>query len=66
MKYFKHTTTKHLMTGAVLPEKLFLFYNREGSVACFPDDPMNTDYARMMAEVEAGTSTIEEVDDTPE
>ena len=65
MKYLKHTTTKHLMTGAVLPEKMFLFYKREGfDDEHIPDDPMNMDYVRMMAEVDAGTSTIEEVDDS--
>ena len=39
-------------------------YQPEGTNMYIPDDPMNMDYARMMAEVDAGTSTIEEVDDT--
>ena len=50
-------------------------YNPEGTRMFIPGDPDNMDYARMMAEVEggylsngdfvaAGTSTIEEVDDT--
>ena len=41
-------------------------YNPEGTRMFISGDPMNMDYDRMMAEVEAGTSTIEEVDDTPE
>lgn len=57
MKYFKHIIVKNDV-------KQFQFYSPEGSVACFPDDPMNMDYASMMEEVAAGTSTIEEVDDT--
>jgi hypothetical protein len=59
MKYFKHIIVNNDV-------KHFQFYSPEGSVACFPDDPANTDYERMMEEVDAGTSTIEEVDDTPE
>jgi len=43
-----------------------MFFRPEGNPnTSFPFDPMNMDYARMMEEVEAGTSTIEEVDDTP-
>ena len=41
-------------------------YNPEGTRMFIPGDPNNMDYARMMEDVEAGTSTIEEVDDTPE
>jgi len=32
---------------------------------CIPEAEDNTDYSRMMEEVDLGTSTIEEVDDTP-
>jgi len=39
-------------------------YQPEGTNMFIPHDLMNTDYARMMDEVEAGTSTTEEVDDT--
>jgi hypothetical protein len=55
MKYLKH-----MLNGAVDS------YQPEGTNMYIPHDPMNMDYARMMAEVEAGTSTIEEIDDTPE
>jgi len=66
MKIFKHITTKHLMTGAVLPEKQFLFYRREGfDDENIPDDPMNMDYARLLEAVEAGEAEIVEIDDTP-
>ena len=57
MKYLKHIIVKNDV-------KQLQFYSPEGSVACFPDDPLNTDYERMLEEVAAGTSTIEEVDDT--
>ena len=36
-----------------------------GGQICIPPDPQNSDYAKMLKEVELGTSTIEEVDDTP-
>ena len=39
-------------------------YQPEGTNMYIPHDPMNMDYDRMMEEVAAGTSTIEEVDDT--
>jgi len=56
MRYFKH-----IMDGK------FIFFRPESDPNTgFPHGPMNMDYARMMEEVEAGTSTIEEVDDTPE
>ena len=52
------------------------YYQPDGTNMCIPPVPGNTDYNNMMAEVEggylsngdfvaAGTSTIEEVDDTP-
>ncbi len=54
------------MTGAVLPEKQFLFYRREGfDDENIPDDPMNMDYARLLEAVEAGEAEIVEIDDTP-
>mgnify|MGYP003149956815 CR=1 FL=1 len=56
--------TKYLKrTGAI---GTVVAYQPEGVNMHIPHDPMNMDYARMMEEVEAGTSTIEEVDDTPE
>jgi len=66
MKYFKH-----MLDGVVAN------YQPEGSNTFIPPVPGNTDYNNMIAEIEggyltngdsvaAGTSTIEEVDDTPE
>ena len=55
MKYFKH-----LWNGVVTS------YQPENTTIFIPPSQDNMDYARMMEEVEAGTSTIEEVDDTPE
>ena len=55
MKYFKH-----MMDGN------FLYFQPEVNPnISFSNNPMNMDCARMLEEVEAGTSTIEEVDDTP-
>ena len=55
MKYFKH-----MMDGS------FLYFQPEGNPnISFPNNPMNMDCARMLEEVEAEISTIEEVDDTP-
>jgi hypothetical protein len=59
MKYFKY-----LITENSVPQ--VKYYTPEGLNMYIPDDPNNMDYARMMEEVEAGTSTIEEIDDTPE
>jgi hypothetical protein len=70
MKYFKHIQT----INGVDQVK---YFHPEGTNMSIPEAPDNTDYARMMAEVEggylpngdfvaAGTSTIEEIDDTPE
>jgi len=70
MKYFKHFETIDGVKG-------FRYFQPEGTGLFVPEAPDNMDYARMMAEVEggylqngdfvaAGTSTIEEVDDTPE
>ena len=58
MKYFKHF---EMWTG----EKIVHYYQPENTdLICIPEDENNMDYARMMEEVVAGTSTIEEVDDT--
>ena len=67
-KYFKYISTKHHITGETLPDggKRLRYYQPEGTAWAIPDDPNNTDYAKMLKEVELGTSTIEEVDDTPE
>jgi hypothetical protein len=59
MKYFKHVET---INGV----KYTRFFQPEGTLMCIPEAEDNMDYARMMEEVVAGTSTIEEVDDTPE
>ena len=64
MKYFNHITTKNEVTGEVLSEKQTMFYRREGFNECIPEAPGNSDYDHMLVEVAAGTSTIEEVDDT--
>ena len=57
MKYFKHFET----TDGV---DRVNYFQPEGTNMCIPEADDNMDYARMMEEVEAGTSTIEEVDDT--
>ena len=54
MKYFKH-----------LNDSAVLYYQPEGTTMCIPHAPDNMDYVRMMEEVDASTSTIVEVDDTP-
>ena len=71
MKYFKHIETINGLERT-------RYFQPEGTRMCIPPEaPDNMDYARMMAEVEggylqngdfvaAGTSTIEEIDDTPE
>ena len=56
MKYFKHLITEDGVQQV-------RFYKPEGKNTFIPpeaDD--NTDYARMLEEVEAGTSTIEETE----
>ena len=71
MKYFAYYTTKHVNSN-LEHEKRVMYYMPEtankgvghGGQICIPPDPGNMDYARMMEEVAAGTSTIEEVDDT--
>jgi len=57
MKYFKHLLTEDGVQQV-------RFYKPEGTNAHIPEAEDNMDYARMLEEVEAGTSTIEEVDDT--
>jgi len=60
MKYFKHF---EMWNG----EKVVHYYQPENTdLICIPEDENNTDYARIMEEVAAGTATIEEVDDTRE
>jgi hypothetical protein len=59
MKYFKHIEI-------INEVKYTRCFQAEGSPnMSWPEAEDNMDYARMMEEVEAGTSTIEEVDDTP-
>ena len=66
MKYIKHTTTKDIFSGAALPEKKTLYYRPDGvDTICIPESPGNMDYERIVEEVAAGISEIEEVDDTP-
>ena len=46
--------------------KVTRYFQQEGYPnMSFPKAEDNTDYSRMMKEVDLGTSTIEEVDDTP-
>jgi hypothetical protein len=59
MKYFQHVETINGLERT-------RYFQPEGTLMCIPPAEDNTDYARMMEDVEAGTSTIEEVDDTPE
>ena len=58
MKYFKHV----IIEDGV---KRVRSFNPEGTRMFIPECVGNSDYDRMMEEVDAGTSTIEEVDDTP-
>ena len=64
MKYFAYYTTKHFNSNLEHEKKVLYYRPENGGQICIPPDPNNTDYDRMMEEVEAGTSTIEEVDDT--
>ena len=57
MKYFKHV----IIEDGV---KRTRYFQPEETRMCIPEAEDNTDYDRMMEEVDAGTSTIEEVDDT--
>jgi hypothetical protein len=59
MKYFQHVITEDGV-------KRTRYFQPEGTNMCIPEAEDNTDYSRMMEEVDLGTSTIEEVDDTPE
>lgn len=56
MKYFKHAKDGNV-----------IFYQPEiqpeGIHICIPHAPDNMDFVRMMQEIDAGTSTIEEVED---
>ena len=53
MKYFQH----YEMNFGVKTTQCF---QPEGTLTSIPEDADNTDYARMMEEVAAGTSTIED------
>ena len=57
MKYFRYTET-------INEVKYTRYFQPEGTGLCIPEAEDNVDYARMLEEVAAGTSTIEEVDDT--
>ena len=66
MKYIKHTTTKDIFSKETLPEKKTLYYRPDNfDTICIPEAPGNMDYERIIQEVAAGISEIEEVDDTP-
>ena len=57
MKYFKHIETINGLERT-------RYFQPEGTRTCIPPDaPDNSDYARMVEEVAAGASTIEEVED---
>jgi len=58
MRYLKHVVTEN---GA----KRTRTFQPEGTSTFIPEFAGNADYDRMLDEVAAGTSTIEEVDDTP-
>ena len=57
MKYFRDVK---VIDGV----KSTQYYQPEGAVMCIPEAEDNMDYAKILEEVEAGTSTIEEVDAT--
>jgi len=57
MKYFKHVITEDGI-------KRTRYFRPEETTMCIPEVENNMDYASMMEEVEAGTSTIEEINDT--
>ena len=59
MKYFKHVITEDGV-------KRIRSYNPEGTSTFIPEAEDNMDWVRMQEEVATGTSTIEEIDDTPE
>ena len=51
--------TKYLKS--IMPDGTVESYNPEGTGMYIPHAPDNMDYVQMLEEVEAGTSTIEEV-----
>ena len=59
MKYFKHFQ----MVKGVKKTRYHQPEGGEVTSVSIPEDPDNMDYARMMEEVAAGASTIEEVED---
>lgn len=52
------------MTGADLDAAETIFFKREGSGECIPDDETNTDHIVMTAAIAAGTATMTDVDDS--
>ena len=57
MKYYKHFET---LDGT----ERIKYFQPEGTSMCIPNQPDNMDFSEMMEEVDAGTSTIEGVDET--
>ena len=57
MKYYKHFET---LNGT----DRIKYFQPEGTSMCIPNVTDNIDFSRMMGEVDAGTSTIEGVDET--
>ena len=57
MKYYKHFET---LNGT----ERIKYFQPEGTSMCIPNQPDNLDFSEMMEEVDAGTSTIEGVDET--
>ena len=57
MKYYKHFET---LNGT----ERIKYFQPEGTSMCIPNQPDNIDFSEMMEEVDAGTSTIEGVDET--
>jgi hypothetical protein len=57
MKYYKHFET---LDGT----ERIKYFQPEGTSMCIPNISDNIDFSKMMEEVDAGTSTIEEVDET--
>jgi len=60
MKYYEHVEIKDGVKQTVC------FISEADPTTSFPKSARNRHYIAMTEEVEAGTSTIEEVDDTPE
>lgn len=56
---------KHIETFAGVERTLFYKPDIAGTNICIPECVGNTEYDLMLEEVDAGISTIVEVDDTP-